>query len=157
MAEGNIINRLINMFRDDEGLFQGGQYGRVGGRILDAMESTVPTGREEELVGRQLGKAFYVPQEEKFPGVKDITSPFAEDDPRMTKDFSMARILALDFDPNDASEIERLQNRLNLAGYKGKDGKKLSVDGKFGQNTLHALRNIQKDMGVEDPTAISAG
>ena len=154
MAKDNIINKIINKFRDDEGFFQGGKHGRVGGRLLDAMEGTVPSEKAEENVGRQLGEAFNLPKEDLGGGQHSLFSQFEEGDPRMSKDFSMARILALDFDPSDSTEVARLQKRLTNAGYKGEDGKELTQDGKFGPNTLFALRNIQNDMGVDDPTSM---
>ena len=151
----NIIDKIMGMMTDDKGIFQGGKYKRVGGRVLDTLEGTVGPEQQQETAGRALAGAMGVePPSDASPGEKVTFNPFQEGDPRMSTDFSMARILALDFDPSNETDILKLQKRLNEAGYKGEDGKALDVDGKFGKNTLHALRNIQSDMKTSDPTAL---
>ena len=42
------------------------------------------------------------------------------------------------------SDVKTLQTNLNTLGYKGKDGKQLTVDGDFGSNTDYAVRELQK-------------
>lgn len=42
------------------------------------------------------------------------------------------------------TQVKYLQKCLNYLGYKGKDGKTLTVDGDFGTNTEYALRALQK-------------
>jgi len=42
------------------------------------------------------------------------------------------------------SEVKVLQTNLNDAGIKGSNGKKLSVDGSFGSDTLYAVKEFQK-------------
>lgn len=42
------------------------------------------------------------------------------------------------------AEVKTVQRLLNALGYKGKDGKVLSVDGDFGTNTDYAVRAFQK-------------
>lgn len=42
------------------------------------------------------------------------------------------------------TQVKYLQKCLNYLGYKGKDGKALTVDGEFGTNTEYALRAFQK-------------
>lgn len=44
--------------------------------------------------------------------------------------------------------IKLLQTRLNDLGYKGNDGKRLTVDGKFGQNTYFAVRKFQTNAHI---------
>lgn len=46
------------------------------------------------------------------------------------------------------TEVKRLQKDLNYLGFKGKDGKKLEVDGEFGTNTEYALKQFQKKYGL---------
>lgn len=44
--------------------------------------------------------------------------------------------------------VVRVQLQLKKAGYKGKDGKELALDGKFGPNTEYALKEYQKKNGL---------
>ena len=46
-------------------------------------------------------------------------------------------------------EIKTLQILLNTKGFKGADGKELTVDGSFGTNTDYALRVYQESVGLE--------
>ena len=43
------------------------------------------------------------------------------------------------------AEVEMLQRDLKALGYLGKDGKALELDGDFGSNTEHALKNFQRE------------
>lgn len=45
---------------------------------------------------------------------------------------------------NSRSEVRLLQKELNSLGYVGKDSKKLAVDGSFGANTEHAVKEFQR-------------
>ncbi|MDO4563620.1 MAG: peptidoglycan-binding domain-containing protein [Clostridia bacterium] len=45
-------------------------------------------------------------------------------------------------------DIAQLQTFLNNRGYVGKDGKQLSIDGKYGANTKYAVMAYQRDMGL---------
>ena len=47
-------------------------------------------------------------------------------------------------------EIKTIQIILNGMGYKGKDGKALTVDGDLGENTAYAITNLQKAGGMKD-------
>ena len=49
---------------------------------------------------------------------------------------------------SEGEEVKTLQTLLNAKGYKGKDGKVLSVDGDFGSNTDYAVRAFQKAKGL---------
>ena len=44
---------------------------------------------------------------------------------------------------NPAAAVKALQRLLNALGYKGKDGKALSIDGAFGTNTAYAVKAYQ--------------
>lgn len=47
-------------------------------------------------------------------------------------------------------EIKSIQRLLNGKGYKGKDGKKLTVDGEFGENTAYAIEQLQRKAGLKN-------
>lgn len=49
---------------------------------------------------------------------------------------------------SNGTQVKYLQECLNYLGFKGKDGKKLTVDGNFGTNTEYALRAFQKKYGL---------
>ena len=43
------------------------------------------------------------------------------------------------------NEVKTVQRILRELGYKGSNKKVLAVDGNFGDNTLYAVKNFQKD------------
>lgn len=47
-------------------------------------------------------------------------------------------------------QIKAIQRLLNGKGFKGKDGKKLTVDGELGPNTMYAIETMQKKAGMKD-------
>lgn len=47
-------------------------------------------------------------------------------------------------------QVKTIQRILNARGYKGKDGKALTVDGELGENTAFAITALQKDKGMKD-------
>lgn len=49
-------------------------------------------------------------------------------------------------------EIKSIQRLLNAKGYKGKDGKKLTIDGELGDNTAYAIEQLQRKAGLPDTT-----
>ena len=49
-------------------------------------------------------------------------------------------------------EIKSIQRLLNAKGYKGKDGKKLKIDGELGDNTAYAIEQLQRKAGLPDST-----
>lgn len=50
---------------------------------------------------------------------------------------------------NTDNQIKAIQRILKDKGYKGKDGKALSVDGSFGDNTEFAVSNFQNDNSIK--------
>lgn len=49
---------------------------------------------------------------------------------------------------SEGPQVKSLQIILNGKGYKGADGKPLDVDGEYGPNTMHAVRQLQKAAGM---------
>lgn len=47
-------------------------------------------------------------------------------------------------------QVRSIQRILKSAGYKGKDGKKLTIDGSLGENTAYAIECFQRDKGMKD-------
>lgn len=47
-------------------------------------------------------------------------------------------------------EIKTIQILLNAKGYKGKDKKKLAVDGELGENTAYAISTLQRKAGMKN-------
>lgn len=47
-------------------------------------------------------------------------------------------------------EIKAIQRLLNAKGIKGKDGKKLTVDGELGDNTMYAIEQVQRKAGMQN-------
>ena len=52
---------------------------------------------------------------------------------------------------------KHIQFWLNKMGYKGKDGKELSIDGDFGNNTEYATKKLQKDLKLTADGIIGTG
>lgn len=46
-------------------------------------------------------------------------------------------------------DVHTLQCMLDAQGYRGKDGKRLELDGEFGENTEYALKAYQREHGLE--------
>ena len=57
---------------------------------------------------------------------------------------------------NKNSNVGKLQRVLNKLGHKGADGKKLSVDNVFGNNTVAALKKFQKAMKISQTGKLDA-
>ncbi len=49
-------------------------------------------------------------------------------------------------------EIKSIQRLLNAKGFKGKDGKKLKIDGELGDNTAYAIEQLQRKAGLPAST-----
>ena len=58
---------------------------------------------------------------------------------------------------NTDNQIKTIQRILNALGYKGKDGKTLSVDGELGGNTEYAIMRFQKDKKLQINTYGTVG
>ena len=50
---------------------------------------------------------------------------------------------------NNKAQVIALQSLLSAKGYKGKDKKKISLDGVFGENTEYALMSFEKAEGLD--------
>ena len=131
-------------FRDDEGLFQGGKFGRVGGRFRDWADSTRTTmGGDDTVASKTLsGLTGAAPGQD----VMDSGFPFLGD-PRQTTGFADARELATRFDPSNPNSVKELQLRLIDQGYlpEGAD------DSMFGPQTEAALRKMQGHFDLNNP------
>ena len=46
-------------------------------------------------------------------------------------------------------DVHTLQCMLDAQEYRGKDGKRLELDGEFGENTEYALKAYQREHGLE--------
>lgn len=49
---------------------------------------------------------------------------------------------------SEGEHVKTLQSKLKKLGYKGSNGKDITVDGDFGANTEYALKNFQKAKGL---------
>ena len=139
--------------RDDEGLFQGGKFGRIGGRFRDWADSTRVTMGDNTVAGETLSRLTgaapgkditgYVtaPTGKQFP----INPMFA--DPRDNPGFADARALAATFDPSNPNQVRELQLRLIDQGYLPEG----SADAMFGPQTEAALREMQGHFDINDP------
>lgn len=106
-------------FKDDKGLFQGGEQGRPLGGLRDllGMASRDAYGNKDTLVGEQ-----------GVPGSDLMTH---------------ARDFAQNFDTSNPDEVLEMQNMLNQLGMRDAEGNELAADGMLGGKTMHALRQLQ--------------
>ena len=70
--------------------------------------------------------------------------------PKLKENYASTCVVTLrDLVPGSTGRYVKLaQYLLNKAGFKGADGKKLSVDGEFGDNTAYAVTSLQKKVGM---------
>ena len=148
MALGDGLRKRLQglgaKFRDDEGLFQGGQFGRVGGRFKDWADSTRTTmGGDSTVASKTLsGLTGAAPgQDVMGPGFHKLG------DPRQNTGFADARSLATSFDPSNPNSVREMQLRLIDQGYlpEGAD------DSMFGPQTEAALRKMQGHFDTNNP------
>ena len=147
----------MGRFTDDDGLFQGGKYGRFGGRFRDWWEQNTqdPYGhrgrRARERLGNQMDIEEPIPETYMKTQVSPGQPEYQEEMP-LNQDVAYARGKggALDFNPSDPESVRVLQKRLNQAGYVDQEGNPLQVDATFGPKTEFALRTLQKDIGKGD-------
>ena len=134
-------------FRDDEGLFQGGQFGRIGGRFKDFTDSTRTTmGGDDTVASKTLsGLAGAAPGQNAMD--RGYSPLPVTGDPRQTTGFADARSLAATFDPSNPNSVREMQLRLIDQGYlpEGAD------DSMFGPQTEAALRKMQGHFDMNDP------
>ena len=164
-------NKMANRYTDDEGLFQGGKYGRKFGRLKDWWEENTQDTlgnrdrRQREEFADRMGyegdipttgeytqynkEEYYTPEQQKYQkmfGDKYESDPFYRQTSEkksfdVDQDFMMARDYALDFDVNDPAQVRILQKRLNLVGDLGVEP--LDEDGVMGPKTQAALEKLQ--------------
>ena len=134
-------------FRDDEGLFQGGQFGRLGGRFRDFTDSTRTTmGGDDTVASKTLSGLTGA-----APGQNAMNRGYSPlpvtGDPRQTTGFADARSLAETFDPSNPNSVREMQLRLIDQGYlpEGAD------DSMFGPQTEAALRKMKGHFDMNDP------
>lgn len=58
--------------------------------------------------------------------------------------------LGMFVDGNVSDQIKSIQILLNARGYKGKNGKTLTVDGEMGTQTMYAIETMQKKNGMKN-------
>ena len=153
MADRNFWQRWGDKFRDDKGLFQGGDFGRIGGRFQDFLDTTSAIQpRADQTPGGVMLSNLANPNQ---PGV-DVVTPGGTYDPRATRGFADARSLATTFDPTNPNSVRELQLRLidqgYLSGAQDAEGNYIEADSQYGPKTEAALRDLQGHFDVNNPT-----
>ena len=139
--------------RDDEGLFQGGKFGRIGGRFKDWADSTRVTMGDNTVAGETLSGLTGAAPGKDITGY--VTAPTGKlatihpkwSQPRDNVGFADARALAATFDPSNPNQVRELQLRLIDQGYLPEG----SADAMFGPQTEAALREMQGHFDINDP------
>ena len=183
VKKGGLLKKWMGTMTDDSGAFQGGMKKRLFGRAQDFGEERFGGTKEfKNLPGSDAANVSKKDQREYSEDIReagslnkkaghdmyDINRRFNKDFknrvevgqdgnpieiPAYSEEFSYAREFALDFDPSNKDSVAELQRRLNNAGYGGKDGNPLVVDGQLGDNTMSGLRAMQNDMIYENRAA----
>tara|TARA_X000001382_G_scaffold78077_1_gene54704 strand:+ start:57 stop:674 length:618 start_codon:yes stop_codon:yes gene_type:complete len=136
-----LLDKILGAMKDDKGMFQGGQYGRVGGRFLDATDNQqyahqTPIGEQPNYDNMPMpdpGQKILGQDIMKTPRNEPVAGELSPAGNRLD-------YLVQNFDPSSNDSVLELQKALNSSGSLGK---KLSEDGKFGKKTLEAVRSIQ--------------
>ena len=157
MALGDGLRKKLQglgaKFRDDEGLFQGGQFGRIGGRFKDWADSTRVTMGDNTVAGETLSRLSGAGPGQDITGYVTTSTgrqfpihpKWAQ--PRDNVGFADARALATTFDPSNPNQVRELQLRLIDQGYLPEG----SADAMFGPQTEAALRKMQGHFDINDP------
>ena len=115
----SMYDKLKHRMQDEEGLMQGGKYGRVGGRMLDMLG----IGPSDRTLGGEV----------KHTGVSQQEGELSQMGNRLDH-------MAKNIDPSDPESVLQFQQMYNkMAG----EGSQLKEDALFGPKSLAALRNLQ--------------
>lgn len=115
----SMYDKLKHRMQDEEGLMQGGKYGRVGGRMLDMLG----IGPSDRTLGGEV----------KHTGVSQQEGELSQMGNRLDH-------MARNIDPSDPESVLQFQQMYNkMAG----EGSQLKEDALFGPKSLAALRNLQ--------------
>jgi hypothetical protein len=132
------------------------QGGKVGD-FVDEQKGNWGRARANEDAGRSRNPWLKTEAEQFNMANADAgaePSPSSEFAPknRIAKNtgFGLTQKMMRDFNPEDSGQILQMQQAMNAAGIKGADGKSLAEDGKFGPNTLRALRFAQGQTDIAD-------
>jgi len=170
----NKMAGFLDFMTDQKGVFQGGNQGRLFGRLRDAWggdRNTAPP-RTEDLTYKTTSTGEKLPEStiNQNPNrrvakddwdLRAIQAQEAwdnkESDPEKAKKFNlmMANRLAKTFDPSSKQGVQALQTYMQRAGIKDYEGKEIKADAMFGERTESGLRQIQdlyerQNMGMSD-------
>lgn len=136
-----LLDKILGAMKDNRGMFQGGEYGRVGGRVLDAIDANQygmqqPIGEMpdyDNMPKANPGKRILEQEYMKTPRNEPMSGKLSPVGNRI--DYMLQN-----FDPTSNDSVLELQKMLNSSGALGT---KLSEDGMFGKKTLAAVRQLQ--------------
>lgn len=138
-------------FKNSSGICHTGLVWKVSGNTVYTIEGNSNNAvRKRQYSASDSSIAGYgVP---KYYLAADTPTPTPTHDHHYTGECTVKAVQLINGDYGYA--VKALQALLNLKGYKGKDGKALTVDGEFGANTEYAVAALQRDAGM---TGISFG
>lgn len=130
----------------------------IGGELIQAISSAngVMLNTEKQVSSGTGGaKTITAPEVTKnaAPKTSSSSSPSkSSSTPKETYPYGYASKTTglLDYGTNQYgyNQVKAVQYALRKMGYKGRDGKELTIDGEYGVNTKYAVTNFQKAMGI---------
>lgn len=121
-----------------------------GNQIVQA--SISEKGTITGLSGDQTGREIYVGKFYEYKHGWEYVLRYEEKEEVIKVNVEMTRLAA----GSVGAEVSLVQTLLNARGFKGKNGKSLTVDGDFGGNTEYAVKLYQKTINVTQDGIVGA-
>lgn len=102
--------------------------------------------------GDQTGREIYIGKFYEYKLGWEYVLRYEEQEEVIKVNVEMTRLTA----GSVGAEVSLVQTLLNARGFKGKNGKSLTVDGDFGGNTEYAVKLYQKTIGVTQDGIVGA-
>lgn len=139
---GGLASGLFGLMKDDKGVFQGGEKGRVFGRLKDSLDRHKQNRMKDKYNLQSDAEAEVVANADKGQR-QAIASNYEKSDQMYkqtlenSKNLLNLRQMSKELDVSDPEAVKQWQERAGL-----------KVDGMFGPKSLQAMRDIQGDKGA---------
>ena len=134
---GDLAGGLFGLMKDDRGVFQGGERGRVFGRLKDSLDRHKQNRMKDKYNLQSDAEAEVVANADKGQR-QAIASNYEKSDQMYkqtlenSKNLLTLRRMSKELDVSDPEAVKQWQERAGL-----------KADGMFGPKSLHVMRKIQ--------------